>query len=270
MTDFVVDKGLDVLLAQINTAAPNRSKASDGSIGDAAHASRDSDHNPESPPPPGNPDHQVDARDFTHDPAHNADMGIVSEAIRTSRDRRVSYVIFNRRIFSSYTSTGGRPAWTWGAYSGEDPHTGHMHISVNDVHHDETQLWQIGITMTYTQEEIVNALANGSINKGYVTGTETQGQPGYNLQVKDNNLRQVRTELAAVTSQARTNGSNLSTLISAVTQVQATVTQLGQALTDLAAKVDALELGGLDEAVLEQRVRDAVRAELDATRLRAG
>ena len=145
MATFVVDKGLNKLLAQINAAAPGRSKASDGSIGDAAHASRDSDHNPESPPPPGNPDNQVDARDFTHDPAHNADMGTVTESIRVSRDRRVSYVIFNGRIFSSYDSTGGRKAWQWGKYTGTDPHTGHAHVSVNDGNHDQTQPWQIGI-----------------------------------------------------------------------------------------------------------------------------
>lgn len=151
-TDWVVDRGLDVLLAQINAAAPDRSKASDGSIGDPAHQARESDHNPESPPPAGNPDEQVDARDFTHDPAHGADMGVVTEAIRKSRDRRVKYVIFNRRIFSSY-ATATRKAWEWGPYDGEDPHENHAHVSVNDVHHDETQLWAIGIDMGLTDYE---------------------------------------------------------------------------------------------------------------------
>ena len=40
-----VARSLDVLLGQLNALAPERSKASDGSIGDAAHASRSSDHN---------------------------------------------------------------------------------------------------------------------------------------------------------------------------------------------------------------------------------
>jgi hypothetical protein len=141
---WVPDRSLPVLIGQVNAAAPGRSKASDGLVGDADHAARESDHNPESPPPPGNPDEQVDAADITHDPADGADMGVVSESIRRSRDRRVKYVIFNRRIFYGY-DRAGLPAFTWTSYSGSDPHTGHMHVSVNDVHHDETQLWAIGI-----------------------------------------------------------------------------------------------------------------------------
>ena len=39
-------RSLETLRAQINRIAPNRSKVSDGTIGDAKHASRSSDHNP--------------------------------------------------------------------------------------------------------------------------------------------------------------------------------------------------------------------------------
>jgi len=145
MANWVVDKGLDVLFAQINAAAPGRSKASDGSIGDAAHQATESEHNPEHPAPPGNPDNQVDAGDFTHDPAHGADMGMVSEAIRRSHDPRVAYVIFNRRI---YSGNPGPAPWTWRTYTGSNPHTKHMHVSVLDLTHDQTQPWQIGIDMT--------------------------------------------------------------------------------------------------------------------------
>lgn len=137
-----VDRGLDKLLAQVNAAAPGRSKASDGSIGDPAHQATDSDHNPEHPPPAGNPDQQVDARDFTHDPAHGADMRVVSEAIRESKDPRVSYVIFNRRIFSG---PNGPQPWVWRPYNGTNPHDKHMHVSVRDATHDQTQAWSIQI-----------------------------------------------------------------------------------------------------------------------------
>lgn len=144
MVDFVVDKGLDVLLAQINAKAPGRSKASDGSVGDPDHQARESDHNPEDTrdSDDGNdPDNQVDARDFTHDPAHGADMGKISEAIRKSKDRRVKYVIFNERIFSG---AGGTQPWVWRTYTGTNKHFKHMHVSVVDSPNDYTALWQIG------------------------------------------------------------------------------------------------------------------------------
>lgn len=145
MALWTVDKGLLRLRAQVDALAPGRSKASDGTIGDAAHAATDSDHNPEHPPPPGNPDYQVDALDLTHDPAHGADMAVIAEAIRVSRDRRVSYVIFNRRI---YSGSGGPQPWVWRPYTGASAHTEHMHVSVRDDHHDEIQDWAIGATMT--------------------------------------------------------------------------------------------------------------------------
>lgn len=149
MSDWVADLGVLKLRNQVDQAAPKRRKDSDGVKGDPAHAARTSDHNPQEPPPAGNPHNQVDAVDLTHDPDNGADMAVVTEAIRRSEDRRVRYVIFNRRIFSSYAANG-RKAWEWGPYDGSDPHTGHGHVSVNDQHHDETQDWEIGIDMADT------------------------------------------------------------------------------------------------------------------------
>jgi hypothetical protein len=158
---WVVDKGILRLREQLDAAYPNRSHASDGTIGDAAHSARDSDHNPESPAPAGNPNYQVDAGDFTHDPAHGADMGEVSEAIRQSKDRRVKYVICNRRIFygTREAERNGCKAFVWYAYHGVDPHTNHMHVSVEDDTHDQAQDWQIGIGDDMpTADEIATAV----------------------------------------------------------------------------------------------------------------
>lgn len=158
MVNWVVDRGLLVLRDQVDEMAPTRRKGSDGTIGDPAHQARTSKHNPEHPPPPGNPDYQVDALDLTHDPERGADMASVTERIRLSRDPRVNLVIFNRRKFSSYP-VPGHAAWTWRPHDG-DPHTGHAHIEVNDTHHDDTRPWSIGMNQADEKALIhrVNAL----------------------------------------------------------------------------------------------------------------
>lgn len=114
-------KSLDTFLAQLNAARPGRNKASDGGIGDAAHASRSSDHNPWFGPG------VVTARDFTHDPANGVDIAALAEELRASRDGRIKYVICNRRIMAG---AGGPSPWTWRSYSGSNPHTKHLHLSV--------------------------------------------------------------------------------------------------------------------------------------------
>lgn len=142
MATWTPDAGLVTLRDQVNVACPNRSKASDGMIGDPAHQARQSDHNPEHPAPAGNPDYQVDALDLTHDPDHGADMGVLTESIRLSKDKRVSYVIFNKREFSG---PDGPNPFVWHSYTGSDQHTNHAHVSVRDSTHDQTQPWTIGL-----------------------------------------------------------------------------------------------------------------------------
>jgi hypothetical protein len=121
------------LLNEINRWAPNRSKASDGWIGDPAHAARHSDHNAE-------PDGTVDARDYTHDPANGADMRKVWNRIRARRDPRVSYLIFEGQIMSG--NAGPQP-WVPRPYLGKNRHDKHLHVSVLDKNQDDTSPWGI-------------------------------------------------------------------------------------------------------------------------------
>jgi hypothetical protein len=125
-----------VLRDQVNAIAPNRSTASDGLVGDAAHQATTSDHNPHYVAGVGN--EMVTALDLTHDPAHGFDSYRFAEVLRQHRDPRIKYVISNGRLFSSY-STSSRPAWTWGTYSGTDPHTNHVHTSVLDAPISDTR-----------------------------------------------------------------------------------------------------------------------------------
>ena len=133
MADWRVARSLDVLLGQLNAKAPNRSKASDGSIGDAAHQTRDSDHNPWYGPG------IVTARDFTHDPAGGLDGQWLADTLVRFRDPRVKYIIWNRRIIDSMVD-----AWTWQPYSGINPHTHHVHLSVvASPLCDDTRAWTL-------------------------------------------------------------------------------------------------------------------------------
>lgn len=131
-----------VLRDQVNALAPNRSRASDGLVGDEAHQGTNSDHNPHYVPGVGS--EIVTAIDLTHDPSHGFDSYRFAEVLRTHRDRRIKYVISNHRIFSSYAS-GSRPAWVWGSYNGVDPHTNHVHVSVLDATISDTRTpWNLG------------------------------------------------------------------------------------------------------------------------------
>ena len=134
-------KSTATLLAQVNEMYPGRSKTDDGWIGDAAHASRASDHNP-------NKAGVVQAQDITHDPPEFDSYGF-AETLRTKKDKRIKYVISNKKIFAG---NGGPQPWTWRSYSGSNPHDRHVHISVaNDVAlYDDASLWDIngGLLLT--------------------------------------------------------------------------------------------------------------------------
>jgi len=141
-------RAAETLLAlreQINRAFPTRSKASDGIIGDAAHASRSSDHNPWVI---DGSKGVVTAMDITHDPRSGCDANKVVAALHAGRDRRIKYLIWNRRIANS-SAIGGVPAWTWRSYSGRNPHDHHFHLSVkpDKTLYDNRDPWHLdGIT----------------------------------------------------------------------------------------------------------------------------
>jgi len=139
-----VGKSLLTLRDQVNRAAPNRAKGNDGTIGDAAHQSRSSDHNPWVRD--GNIG-VVTAMDITHDPDHGCDAGILAEAIRTGQDARVKYVIWNRQI-ANHEALDGAEAWAWRPYHGTNPHDHHVHVSVlsDKAAYDATQQWSIALT----------------------------------------------------------------------------------------------------------------------------
>jgi hypothetical protein len=129
------------LRKQLNELYPKRSKTSDGTIGDAAHAARASDHNP-------NKVGVVTAMDITHDPSNGVDIAVLAQQLVDSRDPRIKYIIRN----GQYADTATKREWR--KYTGENGHFHHMHISVQGNYDSEAK-WKIGDDMRKpTKDEV--------------------------------------------------------------------------------------------------------------------
>lgn len=122
---------LKTLLGQINARFPYRDKASDGGIGDTAHSARVSDHNPDA-------NGVYHAYDFDHDPDSNGlDCYVLKAQLIASRDPRIKYIIFMRRIW--YASSRNEVY-----YDGVNAHDHHLHLSVQpDGLGDQAQKWNL-------------------------------------------------------------------------------------------------------------------------------
>lgn len=129
---WYLNPGLVDLRNEINSAYPNRAKISDGSVGDLAHAARVSDHNPDRTPPNVGEVRAIDVTQWDPGTPLNPNDDVaeaVAEHLRRTKDKRVKYVIWRGRMFSSY-ATSSTPAWTWRKYDGPNGHFHHVHISV--------------------------------------------------------------------------------------------------------------------------------------------
>lgn len=110
---YYLAPALAQLRDEVNTAWPNRSKASDGWIGDARHSARRSDHNP-------NARRSVNALDIT---ANGINTDVLIEAAK--RHPSVRYIIHRGRIMNrDIGNFRSRP------YNGSNPHNTHVHISI--------------------------------------------------------------------------------------------------------------------------------------------
>lgn len=128
---------LKKLRQQIDLLAPNRSRASDGTIGDAAHQATKSDHNPWVKQGKLG---IVTALDITHDPQDNCDCDAIVNKLVESKDPRIKYIIWRRRIISSE-----KAPWVWRDYSGKNPHERHFHLSVKPQMelYDNVEDWKL-------------------------------------------------------------------------------------------------------------------------------
>lgn len=133
-------KCLFALVGEVNSLFPTRDKASDGWLGDAAHSSRHSDHNPDGAG-------VVRAQDIDEDldPRNPHAMEAIVQyvvglgAAGDSRLNPSGYVIYERRIWSAAHRWQERP------YTGPNAHDHHAHFSCgsNPVGYDRVDPWGI-------------------------------------------------------------------------------------------------------------------------------
>lgn len=138
--DWWLAEALQSMLRQINHVWPDGHSALDGTVASKTHdaMSPTSDHRPT----PHSGTGVVRAADVWV----TGDQGaILTEQLRDGRDPRVRYVIWNRRIYSSY-SNAGRRAWEWGPYTGLNGHVNHVHISTLPAGDRQAAAWYLPFT----------------------------------------------------------------------------------------------------------------------------
>lgn len=126
------------LRAEIDARWPGRDRRTDGWIGDAAHQARQSDHNPDNRG-------IVHAIDIDKDGINPNE--VISACIRM--DRPTAYVIFNRWIYSRSRDFDPRP------YTGTNPHTDHLHVSIQYGTDWEKNTWHWGIAVPGNGSEFI-------------------------------------------------------------------------------------------------------------------
>lgn len=117
MADYYLAPSLISLRNELNAAHPNRDKSSDGWIGDASHAARASDHNPD-----WTAGGVVRAIDVDKD---GIDIDALFRALIA--DDRVEYIIWAGHIA---TRANG---FRWAVYTGPNDHSKHMHVSLRHI-----------------------------------------------------------------------------------------------------------------------------------------
>jgi len=132
LASWILIPCLDTLFDEFDLIAPARDKASDGRVGDLAHQQEVSDHNPDET---GSvPIHDADKVNEVHaiDVDNNLnESDLTMEKVvqfllgrcRSGAEKRLRYIIYNRRIWSA--SSG----WVQKPYTGASAHTEHAHFS---------------------------------------------------------------------------------------------------------------------------------------------
>ena len=113
-------------LQQADAKWPSRNRASDGIMSSDYHKKQ----NPYSDHDWGN------AWDLTHDPENGCDAHAYAIWLAEQNWPEVKYIISNGRIWSTLRRNEG-----WRDYKGPNPHTKHIHISINERYRNTIRTW---------------------------------------------------------------------------------------------------------------------------------
>jgi hypothetical protein len=130
-----LSKAASQLREQIDDSYPERSRKSDGTIGDSRHLVKRSDHNPDK-------NGWVRALDVTSDLGVGLDetadlVNQIRQYAKKSKTKRISYIIYNNRIASPILG------WKWRKYRGTNPHKSHFHISFTSLGDNDGSFFNI-------------------------------------------------------------------------------------------------------------------------------
>lgn len=160
---WVLVPGLVALRNEFDALAPDRDRASDGSVGDQRHKDSTSDHNIDDGPDQGStPSEDADSRPEVHAIDVDADLrkpgwsmqgavNVIVHRHRTGADDRLQNVIYNRKIYSR--SWG----WTARAYTGDNPHDKHAHFSSRYTTAQESDTRRWGLLAADQGDDLMDA-----------------------------------------------------------------------------------------------------------------
>lgn len=212
IADWILIPCLVTLRAEFNKIAPSRDKASDGSIGDAAHRQTISDHNPDETG--AVPIRDADRKNEVHAIDVDKDLrvpGLTMEKVvqfllarcRSGAEKRLRYIIFNRRIWEASND------WRQRSYSGSNPHDKHAHFSASyDTSREaSTACWHledIPVALTADDKKWISDQINAQVAKIWKYKIDIDVTPtGENWQESGSVLRYVSSEHHRIEAQVR-------------------------------------------------------------------
>lgn len=175
MPNWKLTDGLANLRRQIDEAFPGRDRASDGTIGDAAHRTHASGHNPDDTPGSrpewdGDPDSTPEVRSWDMDSDLHAAPANAQQVVDHIRklpgvSTQLRYMIYKRKIYRA--ANGWKPE----TYTGPSAHTEHVHFSgayAQSADNDTTfdyHLEEIPVSLTAADKTWLSSTINTAVNK---------------------------------------------------------------------------------------------------------